>query len=615
MFNVLFLSSLKRVEVEPGTSVIQAAEQAGLLIDASCNGTGTCGKCKVKVENPSDIPLTPGEEKLLSDYEKLNGYHLACQLAVNSDMDIAIPAVHGGSGRKKKMVSLPENFNMNVSISKQFLKVRKAKMDYQFNDIERIREATQQPALALTEGLLAEIHPALEEQRGQVSLTIRSGAAGSDVSLLAIEPGDSTEKCYGIAFDIGTTTVVGMLWNLLTGELIDVEARTNYQSIYGADVISRIQYSLEGDGRCNLDTLQAKVIQCFNDIVEEICIRNDIESEHIYYSCVVGNTTMSHLFLGVTPVSMSRTPFAPVFCESQSVQAGKLGININKLAEVHLLPNIAGHVGSDIVGMMLAAGMDSLKGSHIAIDIGTNGEVVAVKDGRMLCCSTAAGPAFEGATIHHGMRAAAGAIEKVSIDADGVHIGTIDDEVAIGICGSGLIDAVAELLKIGLVDRSGRMLSREQAVDAGVPINIANLITGEGVDAYFTLAEINDGDDIVLTQADVREVQLAKGAILAGMQTLMKELDMPLDSIYSIMLAGAFGNYIDKASALEIGLLPRVDEDIIKAIGNAAGIGCCMAMLSDEERKHADAIARETEHVELSMNPVFQDLYIDAMAF
>ena len=615
MFKVLFLPNLKSVELEPGCSVIEAAERAGVLIDASCNGTGTCGKCKIKVNSPACIPLSSCEEKLLSDYEKANGYHLACQLTVESDMDIAVPAVHGGSVRKKKMVKLPEQFEKDISIYKQSLKVKKAKMDYQFNDIERIREATKKPALALNRGLLVEIHPALEAMRGQVTLALRESSSEDKATLLAIEPGDSESECYGCAFDIGTTTVVGMLWNLLSGELVDVEARTNYQSIYGADVISRIQYSLEGEGRNNLETLQSKAVQCFNDIIEEICIRNGINPQHIYHACAVGNTTMSHLLMGVTPVSMSKTPFAPVFCEVQTVQAVDLGIGINRLADVNLLPNIAGHVGSDIVGMMLAVGMDSLKGSHIAIDIGTNGEVVAVKDGRMLCCSTAAGPAFEGATIHQGMRAAAGAIEKIEIDAEGVHVGTIDDAPAVGICGSGLIDAVAELLRVGVVEPSGRMLTREEAREKDLPEAIAKLITGEGVNAYFTLAELDEGDNIILTQSDVREVQLAKGAILAGIQTLMKELDMSAAEIDSIMLAGAFGNYIDKRSALRIGLLPQVDEAIIKAVGNAAGVGCSMALLSESERRHADVIAVETEHIELSMNPVFQDLYIDAMRF
>ncbi len=590
MCKVVFLPEGKSAEVEAGTSILAAAERAGVLLDASCNGQGSCGKCRVKI---GDISV------------------LACQTVIEREMEITVPLTHGGSGRKKKMVRLPEGFRPEKTVTKTALKVRRAKMDYQKNDMDRIRDALALPQLRFRRGILDDLHRALEEQRGNVTLTVKHGEAMDE--LIAVEAGDTSGECFGIAFDIGTTTVVGMLWDLAAGELVDVEARTNYQSLFGADVISRIQYSMEGEGK--LKALQGKVIGCCNDILSEICERNAIEQKHIYDATMVGNTTMSHLVFGVTPASMARTPFAPVFAEAQDEWADELGLSIYTHANVRLLPNIAGHVGSDIVGMMMAAGLDRCKGAHIAIDIGTNGEVVAVKNGRMLCCSTAAGPAFEGATIQQGMRAAAGAIEGVVIDGSGVHLKTIDDAPAIGICGSGLIDAVSELLRVGVVDVSGRMLTKAQAQSAGVPERIADCIVGEGADAYFLLSEAEDRESIILTQSDIREVQLAKGAILAGIQTLMAELQMSVDEIESIMLAGAFGNYINKRSALGIGLLPQVKEEKILAIGNAAGVGACMALLSDAERGRADLLALSTEHIELSMNPTFQDYYIDAMTF
>jgi uncharacterized 2Fe-2S/4Fe-4S cluster protein (DUF4445 family) len=252
---------------------------------------------------------------------------------------------------------------------------------------------------------------------------------------------------------------------------------------------------------------------------------------------------------------------------------------------------------------------------QVAIGIGTKGEVVAVKDGQMACCSTAAGPAFEGATIKCGMRAAPGAIEKVGMDGGEVSLETIDGADACGICGSGLIDAVACLLEVGVLDESGRMRTRGECVEAGVPALIAQRVDGEGLDARFVLTRREGCDDIVLTQGDIREVQLAKGAILAGVQTLMKELGIELGDLSSIMLAGAFGNYIDRESALRIGLLPQVDAGKVVPIGNAAGVGCCMALLSKEERLHAERVARKTRHVELSRNEDFQDFYIGAMTF
>ena len=607
MPTVLFIPDLKRVEVAEGTNLIEAAESANVLIDASCNGVGVCGTCKVKIVCGEDIPLSEHEIEHLSDAERAAGFRLACQISVNQDMEVTVPATHGGSGRKKKMVNLPEGFTADANVRTEFVKVKKAKLDYQVNDLERIREHSGIADISFAPGVLPSIHPALDAERGNVTIALDGS------KLLAIETGDSSNECYGIAFDIGTTTVVGMLWNLATGELVDVEARTNYQSLYGADVISRIQYTLEHDN--GLHVLQTKVVQCFNDILDEICERSEINPLHIYDATIVGNTTMSHLCFGVTPRSMSRTPFAPVFCEAQDMQARELGVNINPCANMHLLPNIAGHVGSDIVGMMLTIGADSLSGSHVAIDIGTNGEVVAVKDGKMMCCSTAAGPAFEGATIRHGMRAAAGAIERVRVTDGDIEIDTIDDAQAVGICGSGLIDAVAVLLETGVVDDLGKMVSKEEALQAGIPEAIANRIVGSGLDAYFILAPREGLDDIVLTQNDIREVQLAKGAILAGIQTLMKILEIPKEELDSIKLAGAFGNYIDKRSALRIGLLPQIDEERIVSVGNAAGVGSCMALINKEERAHADAIARATTHVELSRNEDFQDFYIMAMTF
>lgn len=606
MLKVVFLPDLKSAEVQCGASVTDAAALAGVLIDASCNGVGTCGKCRVRVLFGDAGPVTEREKDMLTAEEIRAGIRLACQTSVQSDLEISVPSIHGGSTRKKKMVSLPEGFAPCNDIRRVTVKVPKAKMDYQVNDIDRIRNELDLPDMTLRRGVLEEIHPALDAQRGNVTLTLK------EAELIGIEPGDTSGSCYGMAFDIGTTTVVGMLWNLSDGSLTDVETRTNYQSLYGADVISRISFSMQEDG--NLELIHCKVIQCCNDITSEICERNNIDPAHIFAATVVGNTTMSHIFAGVTPKSMSRTPFAPVFCEAQELNAGTLGLMMNPVAEVRLLPNIAGHVGSDITGMVIATGIDHMNGTHVAIDIGTNGEVVAVRDGRLLCCSTAAGPAFEGATIKQGMRAAPGAIEKVTTEDGDISVKTIEDAAPVGICGSGLIDAIAVMLKTGVVEKGGRMRRKAEAIEAGVSEPIASRIKGEGMEACFVLTS-SEGIDYAITQADVREVQLAKGAILAGIQTLMKELSIEEGNIDSVMLAGAFGNYIDINSALTIGLLPQVGPSRVIPVGNAAGTGSSMALLSDTERDHADIAARTIEHIELSNNPVFQDLYISAMTF
>ncbi len=427
------------------------------------------------------------------------------------------------------------------------------------------------------------------------------------------EKAPSTSRCYGVAFDIGTTTVVGMLWNLINHTIVDTEARTNYQTTHGADVISRIQFCMKNPSHTKL--MQEKVIQCLNDILEDIYIRNHIQPKQVSEVTLVGNTTMSHLILGISPESLAFAPFTPVFCEAQMLSAKELGIWVNPGANVFLLPNIAGHVGSDIVGMLLSTRIYQYSGCHIAIDIGTNGEIVAIKDGKMVTCSTAAGPAFEGASIYHGMRAASGAIESVQIENGDVFIKTIDDMTPVGLCGSGLIDAVAQLLEARIIESNGRILTCKEAILAGVPSSLAKRIITTKAGLSFVLAHNESDEPIVLTQQDIREVQLAKGAILAGIKTLMKTLDITTESINSILLAGAFGNYINKQSALRIGLFPQVPIEKIISVGNAAGTGSSMALLSDTEKEIAIQLAKTTEHIELSMNMDFQEFYISAMSF
>jgi len=607
---ILFQPGNKPVEAKEGMNLLKIAESAGILIDAACGGTGKCGKCKVKIVSGDAGELTSAEKTYLSEYEITHGYRLACQVMPpeSSSLEVIIPGQHGGSDRKTQMTRMPESFRPESRIKALHGVVRQATITNQKSDIERIAATFHMPGMKIVSGVLPRVHNALNVKHGDVTAVFRS-----DV-LMHIENGDSSSKCYGAAFDIGTTTVVGMLWDLSANELVDIEARTNYQTAYGSDVISRISYSMSA--RDHLHNMQEKVIQCFNDILETMYLRNGITYQNVYEVTAVGNTTMSHFVLGVDASSMSRIPFAPVFREAQQVPARSLNIQVNPQARFYLLPNIAGHVGSDITGVILAVDMDHLTGSHIALDIGTNGEVVAIKDGKMVCCSTAAGPAFEGATIHFGMRAAPGAIESVRITKDGdVVIKTIDDKPAIGICGSGVIDAVAQMLDAGIVDNNGHMLFAKGVRDAGLGDSLASHITICDDKPALILAVTEEGEEIVVTQDDVREIQLAKGAILGGILTLMKTLGIQKNELDSILLAGAFGNYIKKESALRIGLLPQVPIGKIISVGNAAGAGSSMALLSDAVREHASQVASEIEHVELSMNNDFKNFYMTTMSF
>lgn len=418
---------------------------------------------------------------------------------------------------------------------------------------------------------------------------------------------------YGAAFDIGTTTIVGMLWDLTNTRLVDVASRTNPQSTYGADVISRITYSMVSQD--HLVLLRDKVRACLNEMIAEFHARHLIEPADIIKATVVGNTTMSHLFLGMDPSSLALAPFEPAFRGPVEKSAADLGLTMNPNARVYLLPNIAGHVGSDIVGVILASSIKELPGLRLAIDIGTNGEIVLADSGRMLVCSTAAGPAFEGARIYQGMRAAKGSIEGVSMEAGTIKIKVIDDAEPIGICGSGLIDAVAVMLDAGIVNHKGNILSEEDAEKLGMSQELtARLRKGKNGNE-FVLAWKEEEEDIVITQKDIREVQLAKGAVYGGIVILMQCLEADLSQLEEIMMAGAFGSYINKKSILRIGMLPNVEEEKISYIGNAAGVGACMALLSETERIKAYVQSADAEHIELALHPDFQKEYINAMYF
>ena len=601
---ITFLPSGIQTEISSDETLLAAARRAGVSIDASCGGAVKCGKCKVRISKGSASPLTDAERGLLSPIELELGFRLACCTMAESDLELIVDDRHSGSTRKKSMAKLPDGFVFSPAVTLRTVTVPRADMEHQTDALNRLRTALDLPTLMPAVGTLSDLQKALDAKRGKVTAVLR----GSE--LIALLGGEET-ACYGVAFDIGTTTVVGTLWDLRDGTALASAARTNDQGVFGADVISRIQFSMAQEE--NLELLQKKVLFTLESILTELCLTAEISPRSIYDVTVVGNTTMSHLFLGVSPKPLSRTPFAPVFTEAQTLPASTLTLPVHPRAAVHLLPNIAGHVGSDITAMMLAAGIDRLRGNHVAIDIGTNGEVVAVCDGRMVCCSTAAGPAFEGACIRSGMRAAAGALERVDVVDGDISIAVIDDSAPLGLCGSGLIDAIAALLECGALSPSGRLLTWEEAAD--LPPAIAARMVEEGGAPAFLLAESASGTPILLTQQDIREVQLAKGAILAGIQTLLQELGISEDKLDSVLLAGAFGNYIRRESALAIGLLPAVSTEKIVPIGNAAGAGASMALLSLDERKRATELAIAAHHVELSMNEVFQEFYISAMHF
>ena len=422
---------------------------------------------------------------------------------------------------------------------------------------------------------------------------------------------------FGLSFDVGTTTVVGMLWNLVTGEHAGAKAESNPQAAYGADVISRIMFAEKS--RDNLLFMQREIIECLNRITDALIKANEISADSIYDITIVGNTTMSHLIAGACPGSLARAPFTPAFYGEVRKEAAEFGLSVNPKANVTILPNIAGHVGSDITVGVIAAGILVKAGTHLLIDVGTNGEIVLCRDGKALACSTAAGPAFEGASIHQGMRASKGAIERVELKDGEVSLQTIENVKATGICGSGVIDAAAELFKAGLVEKTGRLINAEKARERGLAEGFASRLADGATGREFAL-EYTDGaadraGGVVITQNDIREIQLAKAAIRAGIKLMLKEFGMDEADIDNIYIAGAFGSHIRPESAAGIGLIPDIGKEKIIYIGNAAGIGASMALLSAEARKDINEAAKAIRHIELAGDPQFQDTYVKAMSF
>jgi len=463
-------------------------------------------------------------------------------------------------------------------------------------------------ALTIDRDLLGKLPGVLRENDFRVT-AVRNGNR-----VFAVEPGDTSGEVFGVAVDVCTTTVVANLVDLRTGKTVAVASQTNPQVTYGDDVISRIQHSRDNPN--GLEQLHRQIIGCLNELVRETCQKAGVTAEAVYELVATGNATMQHLVLGVPVVQIAEAPYMSAFSAGVNASVEQLGLKINPCGNVYVMPSVAAHVGGDTVAVTLSAAMRHSSSINLALDIGTNGEIVLGNRDRLLTCSTAAGPAFEGARIRQGMRGATGAIERVHINED-VEIAVIGGGQAAGICGSGLIDALAELLNAGVIDPSGRLLSGDDLPE-NIPAAIRQrVIEVEGRPA-FVLAEKDQAkqdEPITLTQKDIREVQLGKGAIYAGMVTLMHLLKIEPDQINRLYLAGAFGNYIRPESARRIGLLPNIELSRIQPIGNAAGTGAREVLLSRLARKHAKELSVEMEYIELAGRAEFQDIFGKSMMF
>ena len=608
-FRVTFEPEGRNVFVLRGTKLIEAAGQAGIILNTPCGGEGTCGKCRVEVRGASP-DATEADRRHLSAQEISDGCRLACQLAVDGDMVVTIPE----SARFYEQVVLTEGkeheFEFQPNVRKQFVQLSPPTVEDLRSDMTRLKEELVGPADSLGADLRVVQHlPGfLREQDFKVTAVL------VDNELVCLEKGDTTGALWGVAFDIGTTTVVGTLVNLATGARGGVASRTNPQIHFGDDVVSRIRYSEQhADG---LAKLHRRVVDCLNDIILELTTNAGVDSDDIYEATVVGNTTMTHILLNIDPSPIAHAPYVSVFQDSMDLNAQSVGLDINLHANLHVLPNIAGFVGSDTVGVILASRLMHSDQVRLAIDIGTNGEVVVGNRDRLIACSCAAGPAFEGARIRFGMRATEGAISKVVINEE-IEVGVIGGGRARGLCGSALLDAVAELLRAGVIDCAGRIVAAED-LPSSIPDKVRRaVVTFDGQPAVVLVdaAGSKAGEPILLTQRDVRELQLAKAAIWAGIQVLASEFGVKPEEPAQVLLAGGFGNFLRRSNAKRIGLLPDIPTSRIEFIGNAAFVGARMALSCRACRDEARVISRKTEYVELANRPAFHAYFVDAMTF
>lgn len=593
----------KITRVPPGISLFDAANWIGLPIDSTCGGRGTCGKCQVQIiAGQSDV--TAADRKVFSEAELVAGWRLSCRAAAYTDTICEVPRLMGNP--KAALMGMGRHVILDTNVHKCYLELEPPTLEDQRSDLARVQAALAAAGFEATAGLavLRRLPIVLREANWKITAVVVGG------ELVSIEPGDTTERCFGLAFDIGTTTVVGMLLNLNNGATEAIRSTLNQQAAYGADVIARISYTMMSD--TGLDELQARISQTLNEMITGLLRETAIQPHEIYEGVIAGNATMIHLLLGLNPEAIGVTPFIPVAEDMLQVSAQELGLPIHPQAQIHLLPHLGAYVGGDLVGGLLATGLAQEDGVRLLVDVGTNGEIILGSAARTIATAAPAGPAFEGAQIKCGMRASTGAIEAVTITPDAIRLATIGDAPPVGICGSGLLDIAAQLRLIGLLDSSGRFVP-----DRAVPIASRIITDPQGMKAFVlaTAEESATGQPIVLTQRDIRELQFAKGAIASGIEVMMAELGITADQLEAIYLAGSFGSYINPQSARIIGLVPPIPVEKIKAVGNAAGEGAKIALLSFREREVARNLPKMVEYHELSSRADFNDSFISVLQF
>ena len=596
-FEIVFQPGDIRGGCQGDESLLEAAIRLGVDVDSVCGGTGRCCRCKVRVLSGRVSPHTAVEQDAFSPEELATGWRLACRTRPAGDCEIEVPPESVSALHRMQVEGLDVTVSSDPPVRSYYIELPAPHLSDLQADADRLLGALNEdhglPCNRIDSEVLSTVLPMLGSWDWKCQASVRD----DEVVALGLWP----SRRLGLAIDLGTTKIAGYLMDMADGRTLAAKGIGNPQMSYGGDVISRMSVAINSlaDG----SRLQKQVTDALNQIVSDLCAETDADPTEIVEMVVVGNTVMHHLFLSLPVKQLAQAPFVPAVSGVMDVKARDLDIHISPGAYIHMPPNIAGYVGADHVAMLLATEVWKADGTVLALDIGTNTEVSLVHNGEITAVSCASGPAFEGGHITDGMRAASGAIERVRIDNKGIHCSTIDGAPPVGICGSGVLDAVAQLHIEGVIDDSGRMLDNHPRVR-----------TSEK-DRGFVLVDEDERAGrpaIVITQQDVREVQLAKAAIRTGIHALIQTNGCSEDAISRIVIAGAFGTYIDVSSAIAIGMLPALPAERFEQVGNAAGSGARLALISVGKRSEALTIAERVHYLELTTNPHFQETFIQA---
>jgi uncharacterized 2Fe-2S/4Fe-4S cluster protein (DUF4445 family) len=580
--------AVKEARVLAGTTIFDAASWNGVAIDSTCGGHGTCKKCKVKVVS-GHAPLSAVDPRAFSTEELKNGWRLACRAEVHEDLTIEVPPLQ--TRPKAALVGVGRHVILRPAVQKRYVELDEATLVDQTSDLERLLAAMDDIEPRVPLAVVRTLGGTLRAADWKVTAVL------ADDLLIDVEPGDTSGSRHAIAFDLGTTTVVATLLDLDTGQPKAVQSILNAQQPFGADVISRISAIMMDDDA--LAMLQRHAHETLQQLTDEVCAEGGVDPAEVYEIVVAGNQTMIQIALGVDPEPLSMAPFTVIARRMPEATAADFGVAVHPRAPAVMFPALGAYVGPDIVAGILATGITRDRRVRLFIDVGTNSEIVLGSSAKTLATAAPAGPAFEAAQIRCGMRAADGAIEGVKIVDGEVQLTVIGDVEAVGLCGSGLVDAVAELVGAGMLDKSGRFI-----------LEASDRFGKIGEENVFYLS-----DDVFLSQRDVRELQFAKASIATGWNLLCRDLGVVPEEISQVLLGGSFGSYLSAASAVKIGLVPKLPLARIVSAGNVAGEGAKIAALSVTERAAANATVDEVEYVELSGRADFNDLFIDQLGF